>query len=149
MQYMDTIWSDPLIKNSKNGMEIKYTDYFDTENAKKGYNYFSFIAGACRLLVPEIPTYPEFLSKMKKAKSVEVSYNAKLYDFGRKKIAGYTATFDDGTATPFSLLTPIKHSDGKPLKKDHDQKMMLIVYFEKEGKHVEVYRRKAVFKYNR
>lgn len=146
---MSAIEPGNFIMIDNNEMEIKDTNYFKTKQAKNGYIYFSFNAGACRVLVPEITANPFILSEMNTAKRVEVSYEAMPSNLGGETGDGYIVIFDDGTAAPFSLITPLEGCDRKLLKKDHNQKMMLIVYFEKEGKHVEVYRKKAVFKYNR
>ena len=60
-----------MIQIVNSGQDIDYTDYFDSEIAKKGYLMASINAGCLRVLLPDTMSYT--LNEIKTADYVVVS----------------------------------------------------------------------------
>lgn len=117
--------TNDLIKIVNNGSEIVETNYWETQNAKKGYYYLTWNAGAARLLVP-IPMHPS-LHEMKTGKFVVITPNDLVLDI----------LFDDESDYPYLIQLDVRQCDRKITKEGGPMKFWFIVYTEK-GKQFEL-----------
>lgn len=83
---------------SNNGQEIEFTNYWDSEHARRGYVFLSWNAGAGRLLIPD--SQGALLPEMKSGKYVIVSRGPWIDQGGRDAVE---LLFEDGTDSPFAL----------------------------------------------
>lgn len=84
------------IKND--GQAIESTNYWDLEQAQRGYVFLSWNAGAGRLLVPD--SQAAIIREMKTGKYVIVSRGPWKDQGGRDAIE---LLFEDGSDSPFAL----------------------------------------------
>lgn len=84
------------IKN--NGQVIESTNYWDLEQAQRGYVFLSWNAGAGRLLVPD--SQAAIIREMKTGKYVIVSRGPWMDQGGRDAVE---LLFEDGSDSPFAL----------------------------------------------
>lgn len=90
-----------FIKNE--GQALKETDYWQSENARAGYVYLSWNAGAARLLVPD--SVKHLLKEMRGAKYVIIS---------KGRLNGRDALevlFEDGSDAPFVVHMVSEQTD--------------------------------------
>lgn len=87
-----------IITIENDGPKIKSTNYWESENARKGLVYLSTNAGCVRLLVPDISS--GFISEMKTGKHVIMSRGP--WPAAGKDDA-VELLFEDFTDTPFAI----------------------------------------------
>lgn len=92
-----------MITIGNSGAEIASTNYWETEQARKGFCYLSGNAGTWRLLVP--PTIEPLLGEMKTGKSVTIERSL------QEPARCWDVVFEDGTSSPFALSIDKKMVD--------------------------------------
>lgn len=80
------------------GQAIKYTTYWESEQAKNGYAYLTWNAGAARLLLPD--SIKSALREMKSAKYVIISRGPWAEQGGRDAIE---LLFEDNSDNPYCI----------------------------------------------
>lgn len=83
-----------IVKN--NGQELVSTNYWDSEQAKKGYLYLTFNAGSGRLLIPD--SMVEIISEIKTGKYAEITNDTVE---GKK---GIQILFEDNSDSPYCIF---------------------------------------------
>lgn len=99
------------IKND--GPDIRATNYFESEYARRGALYLSVNAGAFRLLVPSV--HESAIAEFRTAREVIISRGP--WPTERRKDA-LEILFDDPTDNPFSLHFGTEQIDRFPLAED-------------------------------
>jgi hypothetical protein len=95
-----------LITIDNNGQAIADTNYFGTPQAQAGYCFFSWNAGAGRLLVPDARR--SWLREMSTAEYVIVS-RGPWQDQGHRE--AMELLFEDGSDRPFSIHLLMEQTD--------------------------------------
>lgn len=95
-----------MIKIENNGSQLTYTNYWQTEHAKKGLFYVSINAGCMRLLVPE-SQYGTIL-EIKTGKSILIERGKWKDQYNRDALV---ITFDDRSKTPYCIFVLTEQCD--------------------------------------
>jgi hypothetical protein len=113
--------ADPLnemihIKNE--GPELIYTNYWETENAKKGFYYLSTNDSCIRLLAPEVPTGKALAEEFGRPTTLEDTIKematARSVILSRGMFEGRDSVeilFEDNTSTPFIQIIATEQCD--------------------------------------
>ena len=101
-----------FIQIANDGKELKYTNYWDMDHAKKGFFYLSWNAGSARLLVPQ--NREDQIKEMKTAKCVIISRG---WLQGRDAIE---FMFEDHSDNPYCLHLDKAQCDSIPKKIEFD-----------------------------
>ncbi len=117
------------INIANNGKDIKFTNYWETLNAKKGLFYLSWNANAARLLVPNKQL--SSIEEMKTGKYVIISKG--IY----KNRNAIELLFEDETARPFSIHLEDVQCDRLILESDQGGGIIFAIWTE-EGKQFEL-----------
>ncbi|MDR2092310.1 MAG: hypothetical protein LBP58_03185 [Azoarcus sp.] len=88
------------------GQVIEKTDYFDTPQARAGFLFLSWNAGAARILLPDSQAH--MLREMKTGKTVIISRGPLVDHDGRDAIE---LLFEDDSDAPFSAHLLIEQTD--------------------------------------
>jgi hypothetical protein len=107
------------------GQEIVSTNYWQTENATRGYCYITTNAGAIRLLLPSVRKV--WLDDMRTAKEVVIS-RGPWPDAGKQDAV--EILFDDHTENPFAINTSIEQWERIPPDNEQGWKGVFHVYIE-------------------
>jgi hypothetical protein len=118
-------WSLPMIEIKNRGADLIGTNYWDTPNARAGYVFASWNAGALRLLIPDalLDQVPE----MRTGRAALVTHG-KLD--GRDAIE---VMFDDGTESPYALHIVVEQCD-RVLPKSDAGKRVVVTAWSRAGK---------------
>jgi hypothetical protein len=104
---------NPFLEIANDGQEIRATNYFESEYARRGACYVSVNAGAFRLLVP--PMHESAITELRTTREVVVSRGA-WPAAGRDD--AFEILFDDDTDSPFCLHFGAEQIDRFPLAED-------------------------------
>lgn len=88
------------------GQRIAQTDYFDSEEAGKGFCFLSWNAGAARVLIPD--AMAPMLTDMQAAQYVIIS-RGPWEDYGGRD--AFELLFEDGSDAPFCLYIVAEQTD--------------------------------------
>lgn len=110
-----------------NGALISRTNYWETENAKRGYAYLSINAGSYRLLVP--PGLQSLLTDMGDPDSVIISRGPWPAQGQQDAVE---LLFEDGTSSPYCLHMVPEQIDRFPLVSDQGWKGSFWIYLPPE-----------------
>lgn len=105
------------------GQMIAHTNYWDSEQAKEGFYYLSWNAGAARLLVPD--AVKSSIREMKTGKYVIISRGPwKEHD----DIDALELMFEDDSDSPFTLILAAGQTDRMLPETDQGGGFYLIVF---------------------
>lgn len=102
-----------FIQIQNNGPEIKSTNYWDLEHAKKGYFFLSINAGVFRLLIPD--SQFEQIIEMMKAECVIISRGPWPE---QEKADALEIMFEDKSDSPYAIWIVPEQCDRLPLDSD-------------------------------
>ncbi len=106
-----------LIQIENNGPEILRTNYWETENAAKGFFFLSINAGAFRLLVPD--SWVQETGEWMLAKEVIISRGPWPE---KGKADAIEILFEDNSDSPYVLHIVAEQIDHMPLDADRDRR---------------------------
>lgn len=95
-----------LIEIVNDGFDIKSTNYWDTEQAKRGFFFLSWNAGSARLLIPD--SRQSELKEIMTAKYVVIS-RVKLQEYPGRQF--YELLFEDHSDAPYVIRISVEQSD--------------------------------------
>lgn len=128
-----------VLKIRNDNQEIVETNYWSSEYNRRGICYLSFNAGALRILVSD--RVKKWIQEMKTGSNVIV---IRLDDSDNKY---YRVVFDDGSTTPFSILTQIAAVDRLLPSSEHGRELVVTVWFKNsKGQPVRRLKRNGVFR---
>lgn len=102
-----------MLTVNNSGQDIAATNYWDSEQARAGYVFVSWNAGACRVLLPD--SQKAMLTEMRTAQYVVISRGP--WPEQRKKDA-LELMFEDHTDSPFCLHVAAEQCDRLILESD-------------------------------
>ncbi len=115
--------SEPLVIEN-DGSEIVKTNFWQTEQGRRGYFFLSLNAGAFRLLVPR--QHEGDLGDWKGADQIVISRGPWVIE-GQKE--SFEILFDDNTDSPYSIHLGAGQFDRLPLPEDEGREFVFSVWF--------------------
>jgi hypothetical protein len=118
----------PMLRIVNEGQRLVETNYWQTENAKRGFMYLTTNAGCIRLLVP--PSGEHLLSEMSRKVREVVLTRGRL-----EKVDDVTEVmFEDGSASPFCMHIDPKQVDRRWVPTDEGKQWRFAIYTQDRGK---------------